>query len=317
MGHDEHVALVEHLAQPSVPSGRVGGHPCRHPARRRRRDPLQHARLSAGHRRRGQGDRRHREERAGLRAVQLRQGRGAGHRRLRVQPADAQGALPPAQRPRPLADRCVRQHRRWASDGPCRRRCRRRVPAAHSARSRTAHAVFAREQAGQTLHARIRAVRPSGNGHPSAARHVRLLHRGRGHRREDRQDLDAQLVVLRSEGSVGGRGHERERAQSRHARRACGAYGGSGRRVRGHHRALERDGRSGQGRGLQFPGKHDDDHRHAAILCDEGVRRRPEHLRRIARGHRMPCAEQGAPAYRGLVRSRHHVGRHVLQHVPA
>lgn len=92
------------------PSGRAGRHSRWHPHRGRRRDPLRDPGLPAGGRRGGLRDRRHREERRRVRAVQLRQGRRAGHRRLRVQPADAERALPPAQRAGPLAHRRLRQH---------------------------------------------------------------------------------------------------------------------------------------------------------------------------------------------------------------
>ena len=95
------------------------------------------------------------------------------------------------------------------------------------------------------------------------------------------------------------------------------AHGGARGPVRRHHRALERDGRRRQGRGLQLPWRDDDDHRHAALLRYEGVRRRSVHGRRLAGGHRVPRARQGSPAHRRPVRHRPHVGRHVLQHVSA
>ncbi len=120
-----------------------------------------------------------------------------------------------------------------------------------------------------------------------------------------------------AEGSMDRGSHQRARAESRHAGGAGEAHGGARGSVRRHHRALERDGCDRQGRGLQLPRRDDDDHRHAALLRHEGVRRRPVHRGRPLGGHRMPRADQGSPAHRRPVRHRPHVGRHVLQHVPA
>ena len=109
----------------------------------------------------------------------------------------------------------------------------------------------------------------------------------------------------------------RKRLQGRYPGRAGRAHGSARRRLRGDHQPLERDVRRRRRYRLRHARHHDDDHRPAALLRHQGVRRRPVHHRRPHRRHRVPRAHQGSPAHPGPVRGGHHIRRHVLQHLPA
>ena len=136
----------------------------------------------------------------------------------------------------------------------------------------------------------VRPLRPAGHGHPVPARHLRLLHRRQRPGYQDRQDLDAKLLVLRPQRELDRRRPERKRLQGRYPGRAGRAHGSARRRLRGDHQPLERDVRRRRRYRLRHARHHDDDHRPAALLRHQGVRRRPVHHRRPHRRHRVPRA---------------------------